>query len=157
MRQRQQRELAAAARGEQVVVGLARGGFENRTPFDWLSSDPNEVDKYIADRWCGFSFNDAVRASMQSRMALADDAQLANIRSDLPVLLVAGDADPINDELRGLQALVSEWSAAGVRRIDTQFYAGGRHEMFNETNRDEVTTRMIDWIAAQARSGHAAG
>ncbi len=150
MRQRQQRELAAAARGEPVVVGLARAGFENRTPFDWLSRDAAEVDKYIADPWCGFSFSDAVRASMQSRLALADDAQLANIRADLPVLLLAGDADPINDELRGLHALASEWRAAGVRRIDTQFYAGGRHEMFNETNRAEVTAKMIDWIARLA-------
>ncbi len=147
MRQRQQRELAAAARGEQAVVRLARSGFEDGTPFDWLSRDAAEVDKYIADPWCGFSFSDAVRASMVSRMALADDAQLANIRPDLPVLLLAGDADPTNDELRGLHALANEWRAAGVQRIDTQFYSGGRHEMFNETNRTEVTANMIDWIA----------
>ena len=150
VRQRQQRELAAAARGEQPVPGLARGGFEDRTPFDWLSRDAAEVDKYIADPWCGFSFSDAVRAGMHSRMALADDTQLANIRADLPVLLIAGDADPVNDELRGLHALTREWRAAGVRRIDTQFYAGGRHEMFNETNRNTVTANMIDWIAGLA-------
>ena len=146
MRQRQQRELAAVARGEAPTVGLARTGFENRTAFDWLSRDAAEVDKYIADPWCGFSFSDTVRASMITRMALSDDAQLANIRPDLPVLLLAGDADPINDELRGLHALASEWRAAGVRRIDTQFYSGGRHEMFNEINRDEVTANMIEWI-----------
>ena len=83
---------------------------------------------------------------MVSRGALTQPALLRNIRAALPVLLLAGDADPVNDGLRGLQALAAEWRAAGVRRIDTQYYPDGRHEMFNEINRDEVTAELIAWL-----------
>ena len=146
MAYRQRQEAAALARGETPVVGLPRPGFEGRTPFDWLSRDPVEVDRYVADPWCGFAFTDAARASMVSRGALTQPALLRNIRAALPVLLLAGDADPVNDGLRGLQALAAEWRAAGVRRIDTQYYPDGRHEMFNEINRDEVTAELIAWL-----------
>ncbi len=132
---------------------LERSGFENRTPFDWLSRDPVEVDRYVADPWCGFAFTDDARASMASREALADPARLRTIRPNLPVLLIAGDEDPINDGLRGLHALAQEWRAAGVQRIDTQYYAGGRHEMFNETNRDEVIARLVAWLDALPARG----
>ena len=77
---------------------------------------------------------------------LNDPERLRRIRPDLPVLLVAGDADPINRGLAGLQHLEDAWRAAGVRRIDRQFYPGGRHEMLNEINRDEVTGNIIAWL-----------
>ena len=79
---------------------------------------------------------------------LNDPARLRSIRPDLPVLLVAGDADPINEGLVGLKRLRDRWQEAGVRRIDTQFYPGGRHEMLNETNRDEVMDNIITWLDA---------
>jgi alpha-beta hydrolase superfamily lysophospholipase len=153
---RLQQEAAAQAAGAAATNPrnlLERSGFEQRTPFDWLSRDAAEVDRYIADPWCGFAFTDAARASMASREALADPARLRAIRPDLPVLLIAGDEDPINDGLRGLQAFEREWRAAGVQRIDTHYYAGGRHEMFNETNRDEVIARLIAWLDALPAPG----
>jgi alpha-beta hydrolase superfamily lysophospholipase len=64
------------------------------------------------------------------------------------VLLIAGDADPVNDNLQGLHYLEQCWRAAGVLSIDTLYYPGGRHEMFNEVNRDEVTRDLLDWIEA---------
>lgn len=62
------------------------------------------------------------------------------------MLFVAGDADPINNRLRGLELLERRWHDAGVQRIDTWYYPGGRHEMLNETNRDEVTADIIGWV-----------
>ncbi|MBD3647811.1 MAG: alpha/beta hydrolase, partial [Pseudomonadales bacterium] len=82
-----------------------------------------------------------------------DDAdRLAGIRNDLPVLLVAGDADPINEDLKGLEYLEQKWREAGVEQIDKLFYEGGRHEMLNEINRDEVTRDIIDWLDRQPLS-----
>ena len=82
---------------------------------------------------------------------LADPAVLARIPKRLPVLLVAGDADPLNRKLEGLHLLERRWRDAGVQRIDSRYYAGGRHEMLNEINRDEVTRDVIDWLAAVMR------
>jgi alpha-beta hydrolase superfamily lysophospholipase len=119
-----------------------------RTPYDWLSRDPVEVDRYIADPLCGFEAAGPRRRSMRPTSAhwFNDPASLARLRSDLPVLLLAGDEDPLNRKLAGLHELERRWRGAGVRRIDTRYYPGGRHEMLNEINRDEVTADVIAWL-----------
>jgi alpha-beta hydrolase superfamily lysophospholipase len=76
-----------------------------------------------------------------------DIERLRGIRPDLPCLFMAGDMDPVNRRLEGLRTLESWWRAAGVQRIDTLYYAGGRHEMLNEINRDEVSADIIEWIS----------
>jgi alpha-beta hydrolase superfamily lysophospholipase len=121
--------------------------FENpRTEYDWLSRDEAEVDKYIADPLCGFEGQQVRNGMDRKDPRRADLERLKGIRSNLPVLIVAGDADPVNRNLKGIDYLESQWREAGVEKIDRQIYAGGRHEMLNETNRDEVTRNIITWI-----------
>jgi alpha-beta hydrolase superfamily lysophospholipase len=119
-----------------------------RTPYDWLSRDPAEVDRYIADPLCGFEAAGERRRNMrpQSTHWFTDPAVLARLPKELPVLLLAGDADPINRKLAGLRLLEQRWREAGVQRIDTLYYEDGRHEMLNETNRDQVTADVIAWL-----------
>jgi alpha-beta hydrolase superfamily lysophospholipase len=118
-----------------------------RTAYDWLSRDPVEVDKYIADPLCGFETQSGRnRGSRIDWQQLNDPSGPARIRSDLPVLLVAGDADPLNRKLEGLRLLEQRWREAGVERVDTRYYPGGRHEMLNEINRDQVTREIIAWL-----------
>ena len=117
-----------------------------RTPYDWLSRDDAEVDKYIADPLCGFETRTATRTSTFDPKRLTDPEALRQIRSDLPILLVAGDQDPINRGMKGLELLEELYGAAGIARLDTQYYVGARHEMLNETNRDEVTANIVNWI-----------
>jgi alpha-beta hydrolase superfamily lysophospholipase len=74
--------------------------------------------------------------------------RLRQIRPDLPILLLAGDADPVNRGLTGLHLLEQWYRSAGIRRVDTVYYPGGRHEMLNEINRDDVTRDVIEWIRA---------
>lgn len=121
-----------------------------RTVYDWLSRDAAEVDKYIADPWCGFEAAAERRKNMRPRdlSPFNDAAMLARLRPELPVLLVAGDADPLNRKLEGLRLLEQRWKQAGVQRVDTRYYAGGRHEMLNEINRDEVTRDVCAWLSA---------
>ncbi|TNE56757.1 MAG: alpha/beta fold hydrolase [Alphaproteobacteria bacterium] len=121
-----------------------------RTPADWLSRDEVEVDKYVADPLCGFDMVEASAMSAASESPrLADPAMIARIRSDLPVLFVAGDLDPLNDRLARLVELEKRWRSAGVRQIDTHYYPGARHELLNETNRDDVTRDILAWIQSQ--------
>jgi alpha-beta hydrolase superfamily lysophospholipase len=118
-----------------------------RTVYEWLSRDEAEVDKYIADPLCGFEKQQVKFTGSRANLAvLADPAQHRKIRPDLPVLFVAGDADPINRRLEGLHLLERWWRDAGVRQIDKLYYSNGRHEMLNETNRDEVTRDIVSWM-----------
>ena len=70
------------------------------------------------------------------------------MRADLPVLVLAGEDDPLNAKLALLQLLAQRYRDAGVKDVVTQFYPGGRHEMFNETNRDEVVADILAWLDA---------
>jgi alpha-beta hydrolase superfamily lysophospholipase len=118
-----------------------------RTPYDWLSRDPHEVDAYIADPLCGFESQTGRSAGSWIDFKRVNDPDgPRGIRSDLPVLLVAGDADPLNRKLEGLNLLQNRWQQAGVARIDHRYYLGGRHEMLNETNRDDMTADVIAWL-----------
>jgi alpha-beta hydrolase superfamily lysophospholipase len=122
-----------------------------RTPFDWLSREAAEVDKYIADPLCGFSMNEASMMSLfvAAQPLFAPDA-LKAIRPDLPIYLFAGDCDPLNAGLTALTPLVERYRAAGVRDVTHDFYPGGRHEMLNETNRADVVQNLARFIARMA-------
>ncbi len=123
-----------------------------RTPFDWLSRDEAEVDAYIADPLCGFDPPETFSMSMLLAVSqLGDPARLAGIRNDLPMFVLAGDADPLNAGLMLLNGLIEKYKAAGLANIETKFYPDGRHEMLNETNRDEVTGDIVGWL--QSRVG----
>jgi alpha-beta hydrolase superfamily lysophospholipase len=140
-------DLLAAA-GPPAGLEAFNAAIENpRTAFDWLSRDPAEVDKYLADPLCGFSANESSMQSMfGALMRTMDPAALKSIRPDLPIHLVAGDKDPVNGNLTFLAPLADRYRAAGVTDVTTKFYEGGRHEMLNETNRGEVVANLARWI-----------
>jgi alpha-beta hydrolase superfamily lysophospholipase len=118
-----------------------------RTPYDWLSRDNAEVDKYIADRDCGFGLNaDGMRAMAESTRRTADLAELARIRKDLPIYIFAGDQDPVNQHLEALRPLAARYRAAGIKDVVEKYYADGRHEMLNEINRAEVSNDLLNWL-----------
>jgi len=150
--------LAAGVDGSvPLSLALFNAPFEPaRTEFDWLSSDPAEVDVYVADPLCGFTVSaQSVTDMSKAGAVLADPARLAGIRPDLPVYVLAGDADPVNAELSLLHLLIERYEQAGLRNVTSRFYPGGRHEMFNETNRDDVTRELIGWIERALQSGAA--
>jgi len=75
------------------------------------------------------------------------DPRLASVRGDLPVYVISGEHDPVTGPSQAfVKALLGSWRAAGLSRLDHRVYPGGRHEMFNETTRDEVTADLIAWL-----------
>jgi alpha-beta hydrolase superfamily lysophospholipase len=118
-----------------------------RTDYDWLSRDPAQVDAYVADARCGFGLDvPAVKAMFAAAHPLADPDRLAGVRSDLPVYIAVGDADPVNGQLALVHALVERYRAAGVTDVTLHAYAGARHEVLNETNREEVVADLLAWL-----------
>jgi alpha-beta hydrolase superfamily lysophospholipase len=118
-----------------------------RTDFDWLSRDPAEVDKYVADPRCGFGLDVEGGKEMFARArALADPDRLAGIRSDLPVHVTVGEHDPIGGGLQLVTALVDRLRAAGLTDVTLAVWPEARHEVFNETNRDEITADVLAWL-----------
>ena len=119
-----------------------------RTPFDWLSRDEAEVDAYLADPACGddvpvtFGFT-ADLMDLVVR-AMSPDG-IASIPDALPVLLLTGEQDPASDMATNVHALERELRDAGLD-VEAHYYPDARHEVLNETNRDEVTADLVRWI-----------
>ncbi len=122
-----------------------------RTNFDWLSRDPAEVDAYVADPLCGFRCSCAVWLELMAVGSRLDNPKrLARIPKQLPVLLLNGSADPACRGEAGARALERIYRQAGLSDLRLNLYADARHELFNETCRDEVTQDLIAWLRARS-------
>lgn len=128
--------------------GGPNAAIENpRTDYDWLSRDEAEVDAYIADPLCGFPRQPSAAESFaRVSKRLSDPAEIAKIPKGLAIYVFVGDKDPVNRELELLHPLVDRYRAAGLERLTVKIYPGGRHEMLNETNRDEVLADLSAWL-----------
>ena len=147
--------LAAGMADAEGPVGLEafNAGFEHRTGFEWLSRDEAEVDAYVADPWCGFETPpETIPMLFGQAGRLADPGELANLRSDLPILIASGSDDPLAGGGELVQLLGQRYRDAGVADVTVRLYPGGRHEILNETNRDEVTADIVGWLTAHLPS-----
>lgn len=132
-----------------LVFGEYNKAFKpNRTDFDWLSRDEAEVDAYIADPQCGKVFSSGFYVDLLSGLdRINSEEHVATTRRDLPILLIAGDKDPVGDNGKGVQAVGAQYEKIGVPDVTVILYPGARHELLNETNRDEVTEGILSWLA----------
>jgi alpha-beta hydrolase superfamily lysophospholipase len=125
-----------------------------RTEFDWLSRDETEVDKYVADPLCGGPYSCALWLDLIGGLfELSSDTAIAQVPSILPILITGGEADPVGGD-KGMTRLAMHYAQTAHQRLAVKIYVGGRHEMLNEINRDEVTADWLNWIATTTRSGH---
>lgn len=114
-----------------------------RTAFDWLSRDPAEVDLYVADPYCGADSSTTLWIDLLTGLIeVGTPANVARVPSDLPVYIVSGAEDPVSRE-GGIEALANLYREAGTKNLTVETYVGARHELFNETIRDEVTDRLV--------------
>ncbi|MGG5260223.1 lysophospholipase [Phycicoccus avicenniae] len=135
---------------DKLTFGQYNAAFKpNRTAFDWLSRDEAEVDAYVADPLCGNTFTSGFFKDLLGGLAgINDPKRVARVRRDLPVLLVAGDKDPVGDGGKGPRAVAQQYREAGVADVTCTLYPDARHEIFNETNRDDVTADVVRWLDA---------
>lgn len=119
------------------------------TLFDWLSRDTREVAKYMEDPYCGFIPSAAFYVDLLTGMQrIHDDRLLHNVPSQLPMLFVSGDEDPVGGYGKGVREVIEQYKRHGVRHIDVHMYDGARHEPLNEVNRDEVFAGIFQWLMA---------
>jgi alpha-beta hydrolase superfamily lysophospholipase len=117
-------------------------------PFAWISRDGEAVKKRDADPWCTFIPTAAFfRALTSGLYRIHEKSAMAAIPRELPILLFSGDADPVGGYGKTVSALAERYRANGMGAVTLRLYPGGRHEMLQETNRDEVIADIIAWLA----------
>jgi len=118
-----------------------------RTDFDWLSRDETIVDAYIADPYCGFGIDpESTKLIFLGARRVADPAAVAAMPPGLPLYVAVGETDPVNGGLALLTRLTDRYAAAGLTDVTVRVYPGARHEILNETNKDDVIGELINWI-----------
>jgi alpha-beta hydrolase superfamily lysophospholipase len=138
--------------GSRLSHALSDGPFNrafrpNRTAFDWLSRDEREVDAYVADPASGMLCSSGFYRDLGALLkTIHQPDRMAAIRKDLPVYVFAGNSDPVGDMGNSPTALVDAYRSLGIKDLEFVLYPGARHEMLNETNREEVTGDLIVWL-----------
>ncbi|MCF6241218.1 MAG: lysophospholipase [Bacteroidales bacterium] len=148
--------LIAAVSGKKsqtpLMTSLSFGAYNkqfkpNRTDFDWLSRDNEQVDKYVNDPYCGTVFTAGFYKDMLGGLLYVNQNQaIKKMRKDLPVLLISGDKDPVSENGKGVKEVYEKMNKAGLNDVEMKLYPDARHEILNEINKDEVYNDVLNWI-----------
>lgn len=132
-----------------IVEGFAAAFPEAKTPHDWLSRDAEQVRLYETDPVCGYPLCAGVWQDLIAAMLVTTEvsAVAASLRKDLSLYILSGSDDPVHGNWVAIDRLVNNYQHCGLTDLTVKQYAGGRHEMFNETNRDEVIAGLLNWLA----------
>ena len=134
-----------------LIEFLSFGSFNNkfkpvRTPFDWLSRDPQEVDAYVTDPLCGFRCTNQFWLDMLGGLQqISKASNLAQIDKSLPILIMGGECDPVSEGKR-LKDLADALTGTDHHAVSLKIYPQARHEILNETNREQVTRDLLAWL-----------
>ncbi len=143
--------LGAGEKPSGLLAAMSNAGYNKsyaqvRTTYDWLSSDQDVVDAYIADPFCGFPFTARGYRDMFDGLARLYPGHLGSMEKAIPVLLFAGKEDPVGAYGKGVEKVGDELKAAGAQDVTVKLYDGGRHEMFNEKGKETVWADLIAWM-----------
>ena len=136
----------------QALNDMAFGSYckkipDPRTPFDWLSRDPAQVDKYIADPLCGFVAKVSLYRDMMQGVKFITNQQNINAMSkEQPIYFMSGQDDPVGDYGVGVDKAYKAFCRAGLKDVTIRLYPGGRHEMLNEINKADVYRDILNWL-----------
>ncbi len=119
----------------------------NRTQSDWLTRDEAEVDLYLNDPLSGFDASNGLWGDVLEGVRVgADDRQIAKIRNDLPIHMLAGGKDPCSDNGKAVERLYARLKKMSIKDINLTIHPENRHEALNELNRDVVMQDFVDWL-----------
>ena len=135
---------------DKMSFGTYNDKFEKRTAYDWLTRDTEIVDKYIEDKYCGFLFsaqgmNDLVKLLMNAN----SDEWYQKLPKELPILITSGAMDPVGEYSKGINQVAEKLKASGHTNVTVKLYEDARHEILNETNKDEVYADILEWLNNQ--------
>ena len=121
-----------------------------KTTHDWLTRDEDVVARYLADPLCGFVPSCSLFRDMMTGINLITSPKnLDAMKKDTPVYFMSGSMDPVGECGKGVKIAYENFRKAGMQDVSIKLYEGGRHEMLNEINKDEVYSDLLAWIQSK--------
>ena len=133
----------------------AFGGYNKRidsprTSSDWLSRNTENVDRYIEDELCGFTFTvNGFQTLFELIRRLQKQENLEKVPQNLPILMVSGAEDPVGDYGKGVHKACDSLKRAGVKNITVKLYENDRHELLNEDDAEVEMEDIWQWICKE--------
>lgn len=134
------------------INAISFGAYNKRikspeTPFDWLSRNEDNVKKYMKDPLCGFTFTvNGFQTLFTLIYNLHDQEKLKKMPSGLPVFFVSGADDPVGDYGKSVEQVYRSFKDAGMENVQIRLYPQDRHEILNETDKDNIYADIYRWI-----------
>lgn len=129
-----------------VAFGTYNKRCEGRTAFDWLSVNKENIDKYIADPYCGFLFTlSGYKNLFEVLKFVSEPSWFSAVPKDLPMYLIAGTEDPVGMYGKGVKTVFDKLKETGHSNVQIKLYEGDRHEIHNEDDRFDVYADIASW------------
>jgi len=128
---------------------LKKAQIKGTTGFEWLSRDEEECKKYVGDPFCGHLMSNDWFKGLVPLFRLLN-TQAAVPPASVPVMVIQGESDPcaVNDFGTYSYVEIGRLFSGAPRKIHPKvlLYGNARHELLNETNRDEVTRDTLEFF-----------
>jgi len=125
----------------------------NRTKVDWISSDEYQVDLFEADPYRIEDFSLSVFLDiLKGSKKINKDFTFKTTPKNLPIFIFSGDKDPVGEMGKGVKKVAKNYKKAGIQDLTLKLYKGGRHEMLNEVNKEEVEQDLINWLNKRVKA-----
>ena len=133
---------------ERTMFGAYNKHFKPvRTQYDWLSRNTENVDKYSQDKACTFLFTlNGYKTLFSTLLFIEKPANIARIPMKLPILLLAGEDDPVGDYGKAVKQVYMIYRRQGIKDLSLKLYPQDRHEVMNELDRKEVYQYLYNWL-----------
>ena len=119
----------------------------NRTEMDWLCSNEDALDAFIADKRRGKAFTVGLFRELLTVMLYSREMNhIKQMRKELPVLFLSGEEDPVGEFTKGVKNAYNDFKKAGLEDVTLKLYPALRHDILNEKNREEVFADTYSWI-----------
>lgn len=135
-----------------LSIGAYNNAFKpTRTSADWICRDEGVVDAYLADPLCSFQTTAGMNHAMMKGLRYVGSMKnLRRMDKTTPIYFFAGDRDPVGAMGKGVKKVAGWFREVGCQDVTVKLYPGGRHEMLNETNKDEVFGDTLGWLESKS-------
>ena len=132
---------------ESIAFGAYNRRFDGPTKYEWLTNDRSIIDKYVKDKYCTFKFTVSAMHDLVTLCIKCNSSQwFKGLDKKMPVLLIAGDSDPVGSYGKGVRCVYEKLKLAGQDRVELKLYKGCRHEILNDICQGEVAEDVKKFI-----------